>query len=98
MTMTTETAIAIVGMSGRYPGAPTLDQFWQNLKNGIESIRSFTDAELLAAGVDPEELADPDYVKSGAVLQDLDMFDAAFFGFSRKDAAIMDPQHRIFLE
>jgi len=96
--MTTETAIAIVGMSGRFPGAPTLDQFWQNLKNGVESIRSFNDTELLAAGVDPEELADPDYVKSGAVLQDLDMFDAAFFGFSRKDAAIMDPQHRVFLE
>ncbi len=96
--MTNSTAIAIVGMAGRFPDARNIAEFWQNLKNGVESIRPFTDAELLAAGVPPDELAQPEYVKSGVVLQDLDMFDAAFFGFSPKDAAIMDPQHRIFLE
>jgi len=96
--MTRNPAIAIVGMAGRFPGAPNLVKFWQNLKNGVESIRSLTDAELLAAGVSREELSQPEYVKSGAVLEDMDMFDAAFFGFSPKDAAIMDPQHRVFLE
>ncbi len=92
------TAIAIIGMAGRFPGARNIAEFWQNLKNGVESIRSFSDAELLAAGVPSEELAQPEYVKSGVILQDLDQFDAAFFGFSPKDAAIMDPQHRLFLE
>ena len=92
------TAIAIVGMAGRFPGARNIAAFWQNLKNGLEAIRPFSDAELLAAGVSADELAQPEYVKSGVVLEDLDMFDAAFFGFSPKDASIMDPQHRIFLE
>ncbi|HYM74921.1 MAG TPA: SDR family NAD(P)-dependent oxidoreductase [Candidatus Dormibacteraeota bacterium] len=92
------TEIAIVGMAGRFPGSPNLSDFWQNLKNGVESIRSWADSELLTAGVSREELAQPEYVKSGTVLQDLDMFDAKFFGFSPKDAAIMDPQHRVFLE
>ena len=96
--MTRNPAIAIVGMAGRFPGAPDLAKFWQNLKNGVESIRPFTDAELLAAGVSREELSQPEYVKSGAVLEDMDMFDAAFFGFSPRDASIMDPQHRVFLE
>jgi acyl transferase domain-containing protein/thioesterase domain-containing protein/acyl carrier protein len=96
--MGNESAIAIVGMSGRFPGAPTLAEFWQNLKNGVESIRTLTDAELLAAGVSQEELSNEDYVKRGAILENIDLFDAAFFGFSKKDAAIMDPQHRIFLE
>ena len=93
-----ESAIAIVGMAGRFPKAHNLAEFWQNLRDGVESIRTFSDAELLDAGVRPEELANPDYVKSGTVLEDVAMFDAAFFGFSPKDAAVMDPQHRHFLE
>ena len=92
------TAIAIVGMAGRFAGARNVAEFWRNLKDGVEAIRPFSDAELLAAGVSPDDLAQPEYVKSGVVLEDLDMFDAAFFGFSPRDAAIMDPQHRIFLE
>ena len=76
-----DTSIAIVGMAGRFPGAHNVNEFWQNLKNGVEAIRPFTDAQLLAAGVSAEELAQPEYVKSGVVLEDLDMFDAAFFGF-----------------
>jgi len=92
------TAIAIVGMAGRFPGSRNTAEFWQNLKNGVEAIRPFSDAELLAAGVSRDELTQPEYVKSGVVLQDMNLFDAAFFGFSPKDAAIMDPQHRVFLE
>ena len=91
-------AIAIVGMACRFPGSRNIAEFWRMLKDGTEMIRPFSDAELRAAGVSEDELADPEYVKSGVVLQDLDMFDAAFFGFSPKDASIMDPQHRVFLE
>ena len=91
-------SIAIVGMAGRFPGARNIRQFWQNLRNGTESIRILTDAELRAAGVSAEELADPDYVRSAAILDDVELFDAAFFGLSPRDAAIMDPQHRHFLE
>jgi acyl transferase domain-containing protein/thioesterase domain-containing protein/acyl carrier protein len=90
--------IAIVGMSGRFPGARNIDEFWRNLRDGVESIRPLSDAQLLASGVRPEELAQPDYVKAAAVLDGVDLFDASFFGFSPRDAAIMDPQHRHFLE
>ncbi|MDR5726167.1 MAG: polyketide synthase, partial [Terriglobia bacterium] len=91
-------AIAIVGMAGRFPGAQNVDAFWRNLRDGVESIRTLTDAELYAAGVSEEDLANPEYVKAAAVLEDFDLFDASFFGFSPRDAAIMDPQHRHFLE
>jgi acyl transferase domain-containing protein/thioesterase domain-containing protein/acyl carrier protein len=91
-------AIAIVGMAGRFPGARNTREFWKNLRDGVESIRTLSDADLLAAGVSPEELASPDYVKRASVLEDVPMFDAGFFGFSPRDAAIMDPQHRHFLE
>ena len=90
--------IAIVGMAGRFPGARNIAQFWQNLSNGVESLTALTDEELLRAGVDPVSLRDPAYVKTAAVLEDFDRFDASFFGLSPRDAAIMDPQHRVFLE
>jgi len=90
--------IAIIGMSGRFPGARDLDEFWRNLHDGIESIAQLSDGRLLAAGVDPRDLQNPAYVKAAAILDDIDLFDAAFFGFSPKGAAIMDPQHRLFLE
>src|SRR3984957_13001123 len=91
-------SIAIVGMAGRFPGARNTTEFWRNLHNGVESIRDLTDAELPAAGAAPEELASPDYVKRASVLDDVPMFDASFFGLSPRDASIMDPQHRHFLE
>jgi len=91
-------AIAIVGMAVRVPGARNISEFWRNLSKGVESVRQLSDSELLAAGVRPEEFAASDYVKTAAVFDDLEMFDAAFFGFSPKDASIMDPQHRHFLE
>jgi acyl transferase domain-containing protein len=93
-----ETLVAIVGMAGRFPGAPDLARFWSNLAGGVESMRHFTDEELLAAGESPAALRDPGYVRVCPVLDDIDKFDASFFGFSPRDAAIADPQHRIFLE
>ena len=91
-------AIAIVGMAGRFPGARNIDEFWRNLRDGVESIRQLSEAELLDSGVSPDLVARPDYVKAAAVLAGVDMFDASFFGLSPRDAAIMDPQHRHFLE
>lgn len=90
--------IAVLGMACRFPGAKNPSQYWRNLREGVESVRFFTDAELAAAGVDAAHIGNPDYVKAGIVLEDMEMFDAGFFGFSPKDAAIMDPQHRQFLE
>ena len=93
-----ETDIAVIGMAGRFPGARTVREFWDNLRNGVEAVTPFTDEELLAAQVELAALEDPNYVKSGVVLDDVDRFDAGFFGLSPLDAAIMDPQHRHFLE
>ncbi|MGI2902881.1 SDR family oxidoreductase [Tolypothrix sp. VBCCA 56010] len=90
--------IAIIGMAGRFPGAKSTDEFWQNLSQGRESISFFTDEELLSEGVDPTLLRNPHYVKAGAGLSDIEMFDARFFGFTPREAEVMDPQHRLFLE
>jgi acyl transferase domain-containing protein len=91
-------SIAIVGLSGRFPGAPNVATFWKNLREGRETIRVFTEQELLAAGERPELVRDPAYVKACGYLDDIDKFDAAFFGISPRDAAVFDPQHRLFLE
>src|SRR5262245_892829 len=93
-----DSGIAIVGMAGRFPGARNVAEFWRNLRDGAESIVRYTDAELTAAGVPAALLAQPEYVKAGAPLADMELFDAGFFGFSPLDASIMDPQHRHFLE
>jgi acyl transferase domain-containing protein len=90
--------IAIVGMAGRFPGARTLADFWRNLEGGVESIRTLSDEQLRAEGVSDETLADPNYVKAAAVLDDVENWDAPFWGFTPLDASIMDPQHRLFLE
>jgi acyl transferase domain-containing protein/surfactin synthase thioesterase subunit len=94
----TSAGIAIVGMACRFPGAENVRTFWSNLCAGTESIAFFSDAELLAAGVDPSLLANPNYVKAAPILSDVDSFDASFFGYSPREAAIIDPQHRLFLE
>ncbi|MBW4633663.1 MAG: amino acid adenylation domain-containing protein [Iphinoe sp. HA4291-MV1] len=93
-----EEPIAIIGMAGRFPGANNVEQFWQNLRDGVESISFFTDEELEASGIDPAILSDRNYVKANGLLEDVEMFDASFFGFSAREAEIMDPQHRLFLE
>ena len=90
--------IAIIGLSCRFPGAATAEEFWNNLCDGVESVTFFSDQELVQAGVDPDLVANPNYVKAAPVLRDVESFDAAFFGYSPKDAALMDPQQRLFLE
>lgn len=90
--------IAIIGMSGRFPKAADLEQFWRNLRDGVDTITFFSDEELLAAGVSPALLANPAYVKARAVLEDADLFDAPFFEFSPREAELTDPQIRVFLE
>jgi acyl transferase domain-containing protein/thioesterase domain-containing protein/acyl carrier protein len=93
-----ETDIAIVGMAAHVPGAPDIATYWQNLSQGIESIRLLTEEQLLAAGESPARMRRPNYVPAAAVLDGVPDFDADFFGFSPKEAAILDPQHRHFLE
>jgi len=90
--------IAIIGMAGRFPGARNIDEFWQNLRDGVESIKTFMPEELKASGFDLKLLKNPKYVNAGGVLDDADSFEASFFGISPKEAEFMDPQHRIFLE
>lgn len=90
--------IAVIGMACRFPGAANVDQFWRNLRDGVESISFFTDAEMIAAGADPKSLTNPNLVRAGGVLPDMDLFDASFFGYSPREAEIIDPQQRFFLE
>ncbi|MCC5620387.1 type I polyketide synthase [Nostoc sp. CHAB 5715] len=90
--------IAIIGIAGRFPGARSVDEFWHNIKNGIQSIKLLTNDELLTAGVKLEELQNPNYVRAYASFPGIDEFDAAFFGYSPREAEILDPQHRLFLE
>src|SRR5262249_34926296 len=90
--------IAVIGMAGRFPGAPDVARLWQNLAAGREGIRFFSAEDLLAAGVDPALVARPDYVRAKGVLGEVELFDAAFFGLNPREAELMDPQHRLFLE
>jgi len=92
------TDIAIVGMACRFPGARGVEEFWRNLRDGVESLVLLSDEELLAAGVSAQLLSNPNYVKAGMILDGIEMFDASFFGFSPREAELMDPQHRLFLE
>src|SRR5436305_5998377 len=90
--------IAIIGMAGRFPGAKNVEEYWRNLVEGVESITTFTAAELEAAGEDPALVAHPDYVPVARVIEDVELFDAAFFGLSPREAEILDPQQRLYLE
>ncbi len=89
--------IAIVGMVGRFPGAKNIDELWQNLCQGIESTTWFTDADL-DRSIDPQLLADPSYVKARGIIDGGETFDPAFFGINPREAEVMDPQARVFLE
>ncbi|MDV3348390.1 SDR family NAD(P)-dependent oxidoreductase [Leptothoe sp. LEGE 181152] len=89
---------AVIGMAGRFPGAPTLADFWHNLQNGVESVSFFSEEELLDAGIETATVKQPNYVKARAILENADVFDAGFFGLSPRDAEILDPQQRVFLE
>ncbi len=91
-------AIAIVGLAGRFPGAPDVDAFWSMIRDGRSAIRRLTDEELAEAGVSPATSARADYVPFAPVLDHIDAFDASFFGLNPREASVMDPAHRIFLE
>lgn len=89
-------AIAIIGLTGRFPGARNVEEFWRNLRDGVESITHFTDAEL--EHLNPALVKNPNYIKAAGVLAGVEEFAASFFGFTPREAEIMDPQHRLFLE
>lgn len=90
--------IAVIGMAARFPGAPNVDAFWNNLKAGRESITFFERDELLRAGLPAERIDHPDYVPAKGYVEGSEKFDASFFDVSSSRAEIMDPQHRMFLE
>jgi amino acid adenylation domain-containing protein len=90
--------VAVIGLAGRFPGAGSVDELWENLKAGTESVRFFTDEELASSGVPDHLVRDPSYVKARGLISDPELFDAAFFGISPHEAELMDPQHRLFLE
>ena len=91
-------SIAIIGLAGRFPGSPTLESFWRNLREGRECVTFWSEEELLAAGVAATELADPHYVRARGTLAGVELFDPGFFGFTPREAELLDPQHRLFLE
>ncbi|HSK79450.1 MAG TPA: amino acid adenylation domain-containing protein, partial [Thermoanaerobaculia bacterium] len=97
-TLAGDSRIAIIGMAGRFPGADGVEELWRNLCGGVEGIVELSEEELLEAGVDPELLRHPSYVRAAAPLADVQHFDAEFFGYTPRDAEITDPQRRLFLE
>jgi phthiocerol/phenolphthiocerol synthesis type-I polyketide synthase E len=90
--------IAIIGMAGRFPGANNTDQLFENLKNGVETISTFSDEELKTSGVPESLIQNPAYIKRSGVIENPEYFDAPFFGYSPREAEYIDPQQRIFLE
>ncbi|PCJ56710.1 MAG: hypothetical protein COA79_18065 [Planctomycetota bacterium] len=92
------TDIAVVGMACRFPGANDVETFWENLKEGKESISFFTEEEAKEAGVNPEWYGKDQYVFAAPVIEDVDMFDPEFFGITGRDADLMDPQQRVAIE
>jgi len=93
-----QSKVAIIGMAGKFPQAANIHEFWNHLIQGVEGIQFFSKDELRMAGVDPALLDKPEYVPASGRLQDIEMFDAAFFQYTPREAEIMDPQQRLFLE
>ena len=90
--------IAIIGMAGRFPGSPTLSEYWENIRDGVELISFPPQEALQQMGVEPSLLSNPDYVKAAGIVKDTAYFDAQFFRINAREAEILDPQHRVFLE
>ena len=90
--------VAVVGLAGRFPGAPDVEAFWRNLRGGVDCISRFSREELLEEGYPAGTVDDPHFVPARGYLEGAEWFDAAFFGYSPRDADIMDPQQRVFLE
>ncbi len=95
---TYENSIAIIGISGRFPGANNVREYWDNLCKGVDSISHFSNEELERNGIPIEMLNDSNYIKSKGVLGGIDLFDASFFEINPTEAEVTDPQHRLFLE
>src|SRR5215467_16008987 len=91
-------AIALIGMAGRFPSAASIEEFWQNLANGVDSVRRIDDGELADLGIDRNYLDSALCSRAGALIDHADAFDPSFFGYSPGEAEVMDPQQRIFLE
>jgi len=87
--------IAVIGMAGRFPGAPNLEAYWQNLRNGVESITYFSEHEL---EVPASISSNPQYVRARGIIEGVDLFDADFFGINPREAEYTDPQQRLILE
>ncbi|HEX8337950.1 MAG TPA: beta-ketoacyl synthase N-terminal-like domain-containing protein, partial [Pyrinomonadaceae bacterium] len=90
--------VAVVGMAGRFPGAPDVGRFWRNLCDGVESISTFNERELAELGLDAEILGASNYVRARGVLDGVEQLDAAFFDLTPREAELMEPQIRLFLE
>ena len=90
-------AIAVIGMAGRFPKAADISEYWQNLCSGLECVRFFSEAELINAGVSPDLVRQPAYVRAKGFLDDAEGFDAAFFGYHPREAEVIDPQQRLLL-
>ena len=93
-----ENAVAVLSVACRFPGADSPEEFWQNLAEGKETITFFTDEEMRASGKPEEWIQDPNYVQASPNLKEIRDFDAAFFDMTPREAEILDPQSRIFLE
>jgi acyl transferase domain-containing protein/acyl carrier protein len=88
--------IAVIGIAGRFPGASDVQQFWDNLKNGVESISFVSESELKDVGLNPNLYDNPNFVKASALLEKKEYFDSSFFGYTPREAEVMDPQIRLF--
>ncbi|MGH9759382.1 MAG: beta-ketoacyl synthase N-terminal-like domain-containing protein, partial [Blastocatellia bacterium] len=93
-----DASVANIGLAGRFPRARDAEQFWENLNKGVESILFFKDEELELWEESQSSLAQPNFVKAKGLLDDVESFDAVFFGFNPREAELLDPQHRVFLE
>ena len=90
--------IAVIGMACRFPGAKTIGEFWNNLKNGVESIAFLSSQDLERSGADADMVKHPGYIPAKGILENNHHFDAFFFEYTAAEAEIMDPQVRIFHE
>ncbi|MFD6170538.1 amino acid adenylation domain-containing protein [Streptomyces coeruleorubidus] len=98
LTDSPERRVAVIGLSLRFPGANSVEEFWANLRGGVDSVRVFDERELAAAGLSPEQRRAPGLVPAAGILDGVEEFDADFFGMSPKEAGLTHPAHRLFLE
>ena len=91
-------SIAIIGMACRFPGANSAEEFWRNLREGVDSITPVSLQDMLDAGIEPTAAVNPRRVPVASTLSDIELFDAGFFDFSPRQAKLTDPQQRLFLE